>query len=172
MQSFTDLLLPYDLPTTLPLDEGGKDLYKAATISDCFSNKITKASHKSAFPGTRLKTQTHMPLPENDHVMKAIHCLSTDEVLMKSQHQQVNYVSEMEAVGQWLFCGVCVFFRSLLLKFWRKDQEDIYNNSCFADAPEKQQHLQLVSHLLTRGVRNKHKDNDPSDLTLSEFVLW
>lgn len=44
MQSFTDLLLPCDLPTRLPFDEGGKDLYKAATISDCFSNKIIKAS--------------------------------------------------------------------------------------------------------------------------------
>lgn len=40
-----------------------------------------------------------MILPENDHMMKAIHCLSTGEVLMKSQHQQVNYASEMEAVG-------------------------------------------------------------------------
>lgn len=65
-----------------------------------------------------------MLLPENDHMMKAIHCLSTNEVLMKSQHQQVNYVSEMEAVRQWLFCGVWVYFRSLLLNFWRKDQED------------------------------------------------
>lgn len=50
MQSFTDLLLRCDLPTKLPRDEGGKDLHKAATISDCFSNKITNASHKSAFP--------------------------------------------------------------------------------------------------------------------------
>lgn len=40
-----------------------------------------------------------MPLPENDHVMKAIHYFSTGEVLMKSQHQEVNYDSEMEAVG-------------------------------------------------------------------------
>lgn len=99
MQSFTDLLLPCDLPTRQPHDEGGKDLYKAATISDCFFSKITKASKKSAFPGIGLKTQTHMPLPENDHKMKAIHWLSTDQVLKKSQHQQVNYVSEMEAVG-------------------------------------------------------------------------
>lgn len=37
-------------------------------------------------------------------MMTAIHCHSTDEVLMKSQHHQMNYVSEMEAVGQWLFC--------------------------------------------------------------------
>lgn len=99
IHSFTNLLLPCDLPARLQLDEGGKDLYKAATTNDYFSNKITKASHKSAFPWARLKTQTHMPLPENDHMMKASHCLSTDEVLMKSQHQQVNYVSEMEAVG-------------------------------------------------------------------------
>lgn len=48
MQSFTDLLLPCDLPTRQPHDEGGKDLYKAATISDCFlirSQKLPKNLH-------------------------------------------------------------------------------------------------------------------------------
>lgn len=39
-----------------------------------------------------------------------------------------------------------------------------YSNSHFADAPGKQQHLQMVSHLLTKEVRNKNKDSyDPSD---------
>lgn len=48
-----------------------------------------------------------------------------------------------------------------------------YSNSHFADAPVKQQYLQLVSHLLIRGVRNKNKDSyGPSQLILSKFVLW
>lgn len=94
-----------------------------------------------------------------------IFAVSAADVLMKSEDQQVNYVSEMQAVGQRLFCGVWVFFRSLLLKFWRKDQEDTGTLN-FADAPGKQQHLQLVSNLPTRGVRNKNKDSyDPSDNT-------
>lgn len=50
-----------------------------------------------------------MPQSESHQMVTAIHCHSTDEVLTKSQHHQMNYVIEMEAVGQWLFC-VWVFF--------------------------------------------------------------
>lgn len=64
------------------------------------------------------------------------------------------------------------FFTSLLLNFWEKGSGR-YSNSYVADAPGKLQHPQLVSHLLTRGVRNRNKDSyDPSDLIPSKFVCF